>query len=124
MRASLQLELPCTVYSPGLARQAIRGVSALMTRREVEDLELLVSELLANSVRHSGAGPEEVIHLDLEIAGDRIRARVADGGPGLLVAKRGDRQGFGLHIIERIATRWGTSKDGRSQVWFDLRRGD
>jgi hypothetical protein len=41
-------------------------------------------------------------------------ARCADVSP-----VRG-RAGFGLHLVDKLAARWGVSQEPGTQVWFEL----
>jgi anti-sigma regulatory factor (Ser/Thr protein kinase) len=53
-----------------------------------EDAALLVSELFANSIRHSGSGAEgETVTIAVRAAGGVVRVEVTDrGGPGCAAA--------------------------------------
>src|SRR5437763_15185178 len=69
-------------------RLAARPESAAAARRAIEaldmpdtltaDASLLVSELVTNSVRHSGLGPEDYIQLTIRWSGSRLRVIVWD----------------------------------------------
>src|SRR5437868_3527775 len=70
------------------------------------DVPLLASELVTNAVRHVGS----TIELALVLAEDRVRLEVRDASEQLpvmsdLASTRGG--GWGLHIVERLATDWG-----------------
>jgi two-component sensor histidine kinase len=87
------------------------------------DLQLIVSELVANSLRY---GPGGEIQVDLALAHDgSIRGEVADGGSGE-VAIREDADhggGFGLRIVDAVASCWGVY-DGSTDVWFEIAHRD
>ena len=81
---------------------------------------LLVSELVANAILHSGTPLEVVVRCD----GDRARVEVHDGSPQLPVRKHySDMSGTGrgLLLVERMAADWGSDRtaDGKV-VWFEL----
>ena len=81
---------------------------------------LLVSELVANAILHSGT-PLEVV---VRCGDDRVRVEVHDGNPQLPVRKHySDMSGTGrgLMLVERIASGWGADRtaDGKA-VWFEL----
>ena len=90
------------------------------------DLKLLVSELVANSVEHSGAGPDDLIGLDVHVRDGRIRVEVSDGGTGFQLPLTPTSHpweaeyGRGLLIVDCVADAWGVSKGKRSIVWFEL----
>lgn len=81
---------------------------------------LLVSELVANAVLHSGTPLEVVVRCD----GDRVRVEVHDENRQLPVRKHYSNlsgTGRGLMLIERMATDWGSDRTaGGKVVWFEL----
>lgn len=112
--------------APRAARRAMRalGACALPEWRRF-DLDLLVTELVSNSLLHADPGP---ITLRATVSGDVLRVEVWDDGPG--IERRPRRrmpsasagQGRGLPLLERLADRWGTARaDGRACVWFEMR---
>lgn len=83
-----------------------------------DDVLLLVSELVTNSVRHSHTRNIEVRVLTQD---SQIRVEVSDEGPGFTTdTPRGD--GLGLSIVEKLANRWGTADGDRFTVWAELDR--
>jgi signal transduction histidine kinase len=82
-------------------------------------VELLVSEVVTNAVRHAGCGAGSLIEVDAECSGDEVRVVVRDGGTGVPAPRApGDDGGFGLHIVDRIAAAWGA---GPGELWFVVR---
>ena len=90
------------------------------------DLRLLVSELIANSVEHSGARRDQLIGLEVHVTDERLRVEVSDPGPGFPLPRQPSRQpweaeyGRGLLIVDSLAQSWGVSHGDRSTVWFEL----
>ena len=94
-----------------------------MPHETMARLRLLVTELVANSVRHARGTPIEVaVRLD----GDIVRADVSDGGPGFDPPDADPNPlktvGWGLFLVRKIATRWG-SDPATGTVWFELELG-
>ncbi len=90
----------------------------------METLRLLVTELVTNSVKHTGA---RTVELTILVGSSSVRTEVTDAGPGFDPAKTGspstDHAGWGLFLVERLAESWGVHKDrDHSKVWFELRR--
>ena len=89
-----------------------------------EDLELLVTELLTNSVRHAGMGEHERIGLRVSETPPTLRVEVSDPGRGFDHEVReppaGSPGGRGLLLVHRIARRWGIGSDGGTRVWFEI----
>jgi anti-sigma regulatory factor (Ser/Thr protein kinase) len=87
---------------------------------------LLVGELFSNSLRHSGSGaPGETVTVAVKMANDVIRVEVTDrSGPGVPAPRPAGsdaEDGRGLHLVARLATRWGWRRRGGWTVtWFEL----
>ena len=83
------------------------------------DLQLIVSELVTNSVRY---GPGETIEVGIAVAeGGSITGEVEDHGRGEVAMREitDEGGGFGLRIVDALASRWGVH-EGSTQVWFEL----
>jgi anti-sigma regulatory factor (Ser/Thr protein kinase) len=107
------------------ARRAIGKLRADLDPPLMETLRLLVTELVTNSVRHTAA---DSMTLRIAVGRAAVLTEVADTGPGFdpeCVEQAGDdNTGWGLFLVERLASSWGVMQDGPSQrVWFELRRG-
>jgi anti-sigma regulatory factor (Ser/Thr protein kinase) len=95
----------------------------VMFGEQASKLDMAVTEVFSNAVRHSGS--EDEILLALTQKDGYLCVRVTDGGTGL-VPKPGAMTtepgaGFGLFLVEQITRRWGmTREDGRTRVWFEL----
>jgi anti-sigma regulatory factor (Ser/Thr protein kinase) len=90
----------------------------------LDDARLLVSELVANSIKHAGLGPDDRIHVKAEIDHGRLRVDVLDGGragdsplAGGIRPTPGAESGWGLYLVETVAARWGR---GPGRYWFEL----
>jgi signal transduction histidine kinase len=80
---------------------------------------LLTSELVTNSVRHSDSDWVEVA---ITVRNDTLRIEVSDPGSPTVHPRTPDGDGgWGLMLVEEIATRWGveTLPAGKT-VWADL----
>jgi serine/threonine-protein kinase RsbW len=86
-------------------------------------VELLVSELAGNCVRHTDSG------FDVEVSRDRRRIRVAvsDRGAGKPAVQHVDTNavaGRGLALVETLSSSWGVRNSrrpgGGKAVWFEL----
>ncbi|MCX4820358.1 SpoIIE family protein phosphatase [Streptomyces sp. NBC_01142] len=103
------------------ARRLVRGQLRAWGLGEVtETVELLVSEVVTNAVRHAHGRRAE---LRLVRAGSLL-CEVEDEDhtlPTLLEVRPGDELGRGLRVVSSLAREWGTSRttDGKT-VWFEL----
>jgi anti-sigma regulatory factor (Ser/Thr protein kinase) len=106
------------------ARHVLDRVAEEYELPSFADLRLLVSELVTNSVVHAGAGPDEWVELQLRNPDGSLRVEVCDESMGWSPrAREGDLEdpgGWGLVIVDRLADRWGVSRNGHTCVWFEL----
>jgi anti-sigma regulatory factor (Ser/Thr protein kinase) len=108
------------------ARRTLRSRCGSLDEASLEVLELLVRELVGNSVRHGGLGPEDRIGLQVRGKGDWIRVDVIDRGrrfePHVPLSKSSlDRSGWGLFAVDQTAERWGIIEHPPDRyVWFEL----
>jgi anti-sigma regulatory factor (Ser/Thr protein kinase) len=124
MKEMLTLRLSGGPTAPARARTALRSLERTLGDLR-GDADLLVSELVTNSVVHAGAD-----HVDLHAAADpeRIRIEVSDPGPGfegrgaLREPSRTGEGGYGLHIVDMLAHRWGVERDRPARVWLEIDR--
>jgi Histidine kinase-like ATPase domain len=98
--------------APSTARARVRAVLATWRMGDLAvDLELVVSELVTNSVNASAGGRMSVIQLCLRTDGTRLLAEVWDQAPGapvLLSAGQDDESGRGLALVDTITgSCWG-----------------
>jgi anti-sigma regulatory factor (Ser/Thr protein kinase) len=108
---------------PAAAR---RARVALHQAQLPEDLrhtvDLLATELIANAIRHAGLRSDQQIVFAARFVGDFIRVEVHDPGPGFDVATGLGGRGFGLRMVEKLASRWGVEADKGTRVWFEVDR--
>jgi anti-sigma regulatory factor (Ser/Thr protein kinase) len=92
----------------------------------IADVSLLVTELIANSVRHGGADGDSYLHLLLEGQRQGLHVEVSNpdgdrgGHPSRRAPDLGGGGGIGLNLVETMATRWGVKSVPRTAVWFEL----
>lgn len=113
---------------PQNARLARRITEHIVLRRWVlgqavaDDAVLLVSELVGNAVRHTGA---RYFGLRMKRARGRIRIEVRDpsrGLPCLMPVRDLDISGRGLYLVDKLSVRWGVDLQPRGKnTWFEIR---
>ena len=84
-----------------------------------DDVALVVTELVTNSVRHSGTSDS----IDVEVAIDeQVRIEVSDRGQGFQPGGTDGRDplGLGLGIVDRLASEWGVTRGDRFTVWAQI----
>jgi anti-sigma regulatory factor (Ser/Thr protein kinase) len=93
----------------------------------VDTAVLLLSELVTNSVLHSGSVlPGQTVTVTVLREGEVVRVEVTDRSgatvPVLRAADSGAEGGRGLYLVDSLAARWGAEQDGdRTTTWFELR---
>jgi anti-sigma regulatory factor (Ser/Thr protein kinase) len=120
----LTLRLPGDAEASAKARRALGKLRGDLDPPLMETLRLLVTELVTNSVRHTGA---HTIVLRILVGRSAVWTEVTDAGPGFdppgSAAAATDGTGWGLFLVERLADRWGVNQsDAGTKVWFELRR--
>jgi anti-sigma regulatory factor (Ser/Thr protein kinase) len=90
-------------------------------------LQLLVTELVANSVRHAELDAEQRIRLRISVSKGTVRAEVREPGRGFEPDRPpapgdggGDCGGWGLFLVDRFARRWEVGRGPETTVWFEL----
>jgi anti-sigma regulatory factor (Ser/Thr protein kinase) len=111
-----------------LARAFVAAV--LAESHPCKDLAvLLASELVTNSVVHSGsAAPSGLVTVAVTAGGKGVRVEVTDrsGGAAPVLPPAafadGDAEGSrGLGLVDELAARWGYSRGGGlTTTWFEL----
>jgi anti-sigma regulatory factor (Ser/Thr protein kinase) len=128
-RAELvESELAPDVDAARAARMLVANcLGGRVTPRVLANAQLLISELVANSVRHSAvAGDALVVRVAVEAALCRIE--VEDSGCAGEIAPRTpdvrNGGGLGLQIVQQLSERWGLERaaGGGTRVWAYLRR--
>ena len=117
--STLRVELPCDPASTARARQLVRECAEQLGRPDLgENAELLVSELVANAIRH--AGPPLVVRCEESAGG--LQITVCDGSSGQPVLRSAagtDEAGRGLMLVDVLAAEWGIDlrPEGGKAVW-------
>ena len=124
--ASFVLRLDPDMGAAGKAREALERLEGEIERGILQDMHLLVTELVTNSVRHADAAPDEPVHVEVSVTGDHVFVAVEDGGSGFRPSPRSADSprdsGWGLHLVERLSSRWGVTGHRRTRVWLELAR--
>jgi anti-sigma regulatory factor (Ser/Thr protein kinase) len=124
-RRELRLSLPPDPRAVAEARDIVTGALARARDELTDEVRLLVSELVTNSLRHGGLGPGDEVSVHLSATPFAVRVEVRDRGRGF---ELGDLSGpygtggYGLQLVARLATRWGVDRTDATTVWFEFDR--
>ena len=105
-----------------MARRAVEALAPALDTGVLRDAQLLISELVTNSIKHSGC--DDPVRLRIWTRSSGLKVEVADGGFGFEAGATGAHDdaegGRGLLILETLADRWGVCRDAGTRVWFEL----
>lgn len=116
-------DVPSGMDAPQLARAAVKGwMPPSVARGVARDAQLLVSELVANSVQHAGTAAGAPITISAGWTDALLWFEVADAGRDGGATRRtpDPHSGMGLNMVHAAASRWGSSHDDGTKVWFEL----
>lgn len=123
----IDIRLPLDASAPAAARVIVAEVLAGVVADVVIDgAQLVMSELVTNSVQHSGASVGDALLVRVGRFDGGFRLEVEDSGQAGFVAPRvADLRsdgGFGLHLVEDLSERWGVERDARrgTRVWAEF----
>ncbi|WP_328780343.1 ATP-binding protein [Streptomyces canus] len=123
-----EVPLPSRPESAATARRLTQVIVLRqwgLTPKMTEDAVLLVSELVGNAVRHTGA---RVFGLRMRRRRGWIRIEVRDpsrGLPCLMPVQEMDVSGRGLFLVDKLSDRWGVDLLPRGKTtWFEMRVAD
>jgi anti-sigma regulatory factor (Ser/Thr protein kinase) len=124
--AAITRRFPNERRSASAARRELETLLWNLDSAEFDVVALLVTELIANSVKHAGMRPGGSLRLDVTLTETLVRVEVRDGGHGFAPRARDEdsplESNWGLHLIERLADRWKVETDPYTVVWFELDR--
>jgi anti-sigma regulatory factor (Ser/Thr protein kinase) len=128
MTDSVDLRLPASREAPKRARDGVERLHDRISAQILDDVRLLVSELVTNSVRHGRLPEAGTIELRAEVTPKGVRVEVTDPGRGFERRQRSGSAerigGYGLYLVHRLASRWGVDSPGErgTRVWFEIDR--
>ena len=117
--------LSLSTQAPGAARHLLDRLPPMVPPTMLERMRVVVSELVTNAVKHSGLEKGAPIDVRIAATAQAVRLEVRDQGRGFtpdLPDPDALASGWGLHLVEKIADRWGVLANGHTVAWaeFDL----
>jgi two-component sensor histidine kinase len=103
------------------ARHAVEARLLEWGCRALDDLLLVFSELVTNAVKHAGSA--ESVHVRLDEADVTVVVDdTSASGPQMRAEGDARSGGFGLRIVDQLATEWGWEPTGTGKkVWATVR---
>jgi anti-sigma regulatory factor (Ser/Thr protein kinase) len=114
------------VRAPGAARSVVASLRGRVPESVLETAQLVVSELVTNSVRHCGASDGASVIVRVRLTDSIVRLEVSDPGcAGVIAPRAPDLEvggGFGLNVVSTCSERWGLERiaAGGTRVWAQL----
>jgi anti-sigma regulatory factor (Ser/Thr protein kinase) len=124
----LEASLPLDARAPGAARIVVARLRGRIPAPVLDSAQLLVSELVTNSVRHCGASADASVVVRVQLTDSMVRLEVSDPGcDGVIAPRAPDLQGgggVGLNLVGTFSERWGLERiaGGGTRVWAQLAR--
>jgi anti-sigma regulatory factor (Ser/Thr protein kinase) len=124
----LEASLPLDARAPSAARLVVARLRGRVPAPVLDTAQLVVSELVTNSVRHSGASAGESVVVRAQLTDSMVRLEVSDPGcDGVIAPREPDLEGgggFGLNVVRTCSERWGLERvaAGGTRVWAQLAR--
>lgn len=122
-RRKFDMGVPANPRMVSRVRQALEELE--LPPALLSEAQLLASELVTNSIRHSGLRPDDLVRIRASWSGTKLRVDVYDRSglaapppvAGTIRPTPGADSGWGLYLVERLASRWGAAP---GRYWFEL----
>jgi anti-sigma regulatory factor (Ser/Thr protein kinase) len=123
-----EIEVIAGPEAPASARAAVARLGMLQLEKRMADVQLAISEVVTNAVRHGGLRWDlDRVRITVGAGQDTVRVTVeqptiAEGvkieEPPLRMENPG---GFGLRLVDQVADHWGHDHGPPGRVWFEFR---
>ncbi|HWM73616.1 MAG TPA: ATP-binding protein [Nocardioides sp.] len=118
---ALRIEVPVDLEAVDGVRTQVVDLAASWGFSELEDLEVVTSELVTNAIVHARSASVVEIRL---VLGDCVEVAVSDADPEPPVKRIPYEQhtrGLGLHIVDALCEAWGVRQAPAGKtVWARL----
>lgn len=118
--------LPFGMSTPGVARTRLAAFLTVhrASATVIDDALIVISEMIANAVRHGEPNASGMIDISWSINGDLLELSVQDAGEGASLKPidfdEDSLSGRGLSIINRVADRWWVDMSAGTRVNAEL----
>ncbi|HEY3766526.1 MAG TPA: ATP-binding protein [Gaiellales bacterium] len=120
-----RLRLGCDPSVVAEARRAVGELEPALSAPVADSARLLVTELVTNSILHGIREGEGWIDVTIERRGQRLRIEVVDpasngGRPVMRPVDPTSTSGWGLQLVDRLASDWGVETGVGTCVWCEI----
>jgi serine/threonine-protein kinase RsbW len=122
----VSLRMAFTAGSVPLARSRLQSwlEASGASEREVEDARLVISELVANAIRHATPLSDGTLLVAWASLGEGLHMAVSDGGgptaPHVIDPPPRVTRGRGMGIVETLSDRWWVTSQGAGRTTHAL----
>ena len=122
--AHIEATYPAVPATVPIARATFADAFSDLPGTALDDGKVLLTELVTNAIRH-GARADGWIRLAVRKLDRMLRIEVTDSGeldgvPAIQPPAPDRVGGWGLQVVDSVATRWGVTNDGGRTVWCEL----
>lgn len=117
-----EFTFPASDKTPRLARRALDGQLAYLGPEAEARMRLALSEVVTNAVRHGHLGPDEQVHVTVDLSGTRARVEVrqpTEAAAEIRTEAQGEG-GYGLLLVDELTDAWGADSGPPGVVWFEI----
>ena len=126
--ATVEACLPLDIQAPAAARLLVAEfLHDRVSRRLAESAQLIMSELVSNSLRHNSAAAGQAVVVRVVCERGTWRLEVEDGGRGGVLAPDPDRAAagrLGMNLVQSLSECWGVehAAERGTRAWACLPR--
>jgi anti-sigma regulatory factor (Ser/Thr protein kinase) len=121
---TVSMQIDADAIAPATARRGLDPLASRIGEDALDRLQLLISELVSNAVRHAGLTNGDPIALDVYLNGTALYAEVHDRGVGFSPAPPNldplRASGWGLWLLDHLTMRWGIDGSAGTTAWFEM----
>jgi anti-sigma regulatory factor (Ser/Thr protein kinase) len=126
--ARARLRLGCHPSVVAEARRAVARFELAVPELVLESARLLVTELVTNSIVHGISDDDGWVDVLIERRARCLRIEVADPAsagtrPVLRAVGPSSTSGWGLQLVDRLASEWGVETGTGTRVWCEIATG-
>jgi anti-sigma regulatory factor (Ser/Thr protein kinase) len=111
--------------APATARRALDPLAEELGEDALDRLQLLVTELVTNCLKHGCLEPGDEILLEVYLNPTALYTEVHDNGVGFVPRPPNldplRSSGWGLWLLDQLTTRWGIDNHAGTTAWFEMR---
>jgi anti-anti-sigma factor len=121
----LDRRFPASTEAVAESRRAFDAAFPELDSDIRDDARIIVSELVTNGIRHGATEQDGWVRLVVRRQDNLLRIEVSDSNgsetqPHIPERDPNRTSGWGLMLVERLATRWGVSTTGVTTVWCEV----